>query len=157
MDSSSLVKRLDESPRETPGAEGNNYVSNDTQFAGGFAETVQGDQIGGTINNYGASLADIPRLITALCEQAQAFPAEHKDEALDVLDDLEVDIQKPEPDPSRIGRRLKRLAVIVTTVGALAGGAATFSGNLNTFTGNVLELTETLGIPVEQVQPSQSP
>ena len=74
-----------------------------------------------------------------------------------MLDDVEADIQKPEPDSGRIGRRLKRLAGIVTTVGALASGAATFSGDLNTFTGNVLELTETLGIPVEQVQPSQSP
>ena len=46
---------------------------------------------------------------------------------------------------------------MATTVGALAGGAATFSGNLNTFTGNVIELTETVGIPVEEVQPSQSP
>ena len=95
--------------------------------------------------------------MTALRNQAQAFPAEHKDEALDVLDDLEVDIHKPEPDPSRIGRRLKRLAAIATTVGPLAGGAATFSGDLNTFTGNVMELTEILGIPVEQVQPSQLP
>lgn len=42
-------------------------------------------------------------------------------------------------------------------VGALAGGAASFSGDLNTFTGNVIELTETLGIPIEQVQPSLSP
>ena len=70
---------------------------------------------------------------------------------------IEADIQKPEPDSGRIGRRLKRLAAIATTVGALAGGAATFSSDVNTFTGNVLELTETLGIPVEQVKPSQSP
>ena len=139
------------------GSQASKYNLSHAQFAGGFAETVRGDQIGGTINNYGASLDDITRLITALREQAQTFPAEHKDEALDVLDDLEADIQKPEPDPGRIGRRLKRLAAIATAMSALAGGAATFSGDLNTFTGNVLELTETLGIPVERVQPSQSP
>ena len=103
------------------------------------------------------SLDNITHLITTLREHAQAFPAENKDEALDVLKDLERDIQDPEPDPNRIGRRLKRLAAIATTVGALTGGAATFSGDLNTFTGNVLELTETFGIPLEQVQPSQSP
>ena len=133
------------------------YDLSHAQFSGGFIETNQGSQYGGTINNYGASLDDITRLITALRGQAQTFPAEHKDEALDVLKDLERDIQDPEPDTNRIGRRLKGLAAIATTVGALAGGAATFSGNLNTFTGNVMELTETLGIPVEQVQPSQLP
>ena len=133
------------------------YDLSHAQFAVGFAETLQRDQIGGTINNYGTSLDDITHLITTLREHAQAFPAENKDEALDVLKDLERDIQDPEPDPNRIGRRLKRLVAIATTVGALTGGAATFSGDLNTFTGNVLELTETFGIPLEQVQPSQSP
>ena len=63
---------------------------------------------------------------------------------------IEADIQKPEPDSGRIGRRLKRLAAIATTVGALAGGAATFSSDVNTFTGNVLELTETWGFPLSK-------
>lgn len=123
------------------------------QFAGGYAETVHGDQVGGTINNYDTSTSDIIRLITALRDQAQTFPSEYKDDVLMELEDLETDIQKRQPDQSRIGRRLKRLAAIVTTVGAITGGAANFSGDLNDFTGNVIELTETLGIPIEQVQP----
>ena len=130
---------------------GKNDLRN-AQFAGGYAENVQRDQVGGTINNYGASFNDITRLITTLRDQAQTFPSEHKDDVLMELEDLETDVQKPQPDQNRIGRRLKRLAAVATTIGAIAGGAATVSGDLNDFTGNVIELTETLGIPIEQVQ-----
>lgn len=119
------------------------------QFAGGYAETVQGNQIGGTINNYGASLSDITCLISTLRDQAQTFPVEHKDDVLMELEDLEGDIQKPQPDQNRIGRRLKRLAAVATTIGAITGGAANFSGDLNDFTSNVIELREMLGIPAE--------
>jgi hypothetical protein len=52
-----------------------------------------------------------------------------------------------------LGRLLKRLAAIATTVGTVAGGVATFSGNLNDFASNVLQLSETLGVPIERVQP----
>jgi hypothetical protein len=142
---------------DTVMSEASKYDMRGAQFAGGFAETVQGDQIGGIINNYGANLDEITRLLTALREQAQTFPAEHKDEALDLIEDLEADLQKPEPDPNRIGRRLKRLAAVATTVGTLTAGAVTFSGNINEFAGNVIELTETLGIPIEQVQPDKTP
>jgi hypothetical protein len=38
-----------------------------------------------------------------------------------------------------------------------ASSAATFTGNLNDFTGNVRQLTEPLGIPIEQVQPNSIP
>ncbi|MEM8809927.1 MAG: pentapeptide repeat-containing protein, partial [Cyanobacteria bacterium P01_G01_bin.38] len=71
------------------------YNLSNAQFAGGFAETVQGDQIGGTINNYGAKLDDITQLITSLRELAQSFPAEQKDDALMELDDIEADVNKP--------------------------------------------------------------
>lgn len=128
------------------------YDLRGAQFAGGFAEVVKGNQYGGTINNHGANLDEITRLLTTLREQVQTFPSGHKEEALDLIDDLEADLQKSEPDPDRIGRRLKRLAAVATTVGTLTAGAVSFSGNLNEFTGNVVELTETLGIPIEQVQ-----
>jgi hypothetical protein len=54
-----------------------------------------------------------------------------------------------------MGRKLKRFAEIATTIGLLTAGAVTFSGNLNEVVGNVIELTETLGISIEQVQPNQ--
>ncbi|MEP0908895.1 pentapeptide repeat-containing protein [Leptolyngbya subtilissima ST-M1] len=135
--------------------EGPKYNLQGAQFAGGFAETVEGNQIGGVINNYGASLEEITDLIAALREQVQTFPPEQKDNALDLIDDIETDLKKPEPDPGRLGRKLKQLAAAGTAAVTIAGGAATFSGNLNDFTGNVLDLTNKLGVPIELVQPSQ--
>lgn len=82
---------------------------------------------------------------------------EQKDDTLDILDDLESDLKKSEPDRDRIRRRLKRLTVISATVATIAGSAATFSGNLNDFTSNIVELTEALGIPIEHVQPKPLP
>ncbi len=40
-------------------------------------------------------------------------------------------------------------------VGNITSGAVTFSGDLNSFANNLTELTQTLGIPVEQVQTPQ--
>jgi hypothetical protein len=156
-----LDRRLDRRDRSLEEAlrmatdQGPKYNLQGAQFAGGFAETVQGNQIGGVINNYGQKTEDIIRLLTSLREQAQVLPTEHKEEALDLLDDIEIDLKKPKPNTSRMGRKLKRFAEIATTIGILTAGAVTFSGNLNEVIGNVIELTEVLGIPIEQVQPNQ--
>ena len=148
------------------------YDLRGSQFAGGFAETVQGDQVGGTVQNfhgpvgnvagtnYGSMTAyinqnadDISRLLTALRETAQQFPEAQKDEALMELDDLEADLKAPEKrEPKRIGKRLQRLIAAGTAAASVAGGAATFSGNINEFTGNVLELAEKVGLSRDAVQ-----
>ncbi|MEM9136595.1 MAG: pentapeptide repeat-containing protein [Cyanobacteria bacterium P01_F01_bin.42] len=135
------------------------YDLSNAQFAGGFAETVQGDQIGGTINNYGPSTTDLTRLLAALRDQAQTFPTDQRDEANDALDLLERDLKEEQPDQARIGRRLKKLVTLGAAIGTIASGAAAVSGDVSTFTGNVIELTEKLGIPIEQVQlpPSGTP
>ncbi|MEM9090459.1 MAG: pentapeptide repeat-containing protein [Cyanobacteria bacterium P01_F01_bin.53] len=56
------------------------YNLSNAQFAGGFAETVEGDQVGGTINNQAAekpSLAEAAAEIQALLKQLeQTSPAE---------------------------------------------------------------------------------
>ncbi|MEM9090461.1 MAG: pentapeptide repeat-containing protein [Cyanobacteria bacterium P01_F01_bin.53] len=122
------------------------------QFGGGFIETNQGTQSGGTINNYGSNAEDITRLLAALRDQAQTFPTDQQDEANDALDLLERDLKEEQPDQGRIGRRLKKLVALGVAIGTIASGAAAVSGDVSTFTGNVIELTEKLGIPVEQVQ-----
>lgn len=134
----------------------NNYYFNNNQI-GSFAEKVQGNLEGSIINNYGPSTEDITRLLTALREQANTFPIEQKDDALDALEAMQDDLAKPEPDQGRIGRHLKKLRRVAIILGAIASGAATVSGDLTTFTNNVNELTEKLGIPIEQVQPNQIP
>jgi hypothetical protein len=149
------------------------YDLRGASFAGGFVETVHGDQIGsisqtfygpvGNVagTNYGTMTAyinqnsdDISRLLTALRKMAQQFPPEQQDEALMELDNLEADLKNPEKrEPKRIGKRLQRLIAAGTAAATIAGGAATFSGNLNEFTSNVLELAEKVGLSQDVVQP----
>ncbi|MEM9136500.1 MAG: pentapeptide repeat-containing protein [Cyanobacteria bacterium P01_F01_bin.42] len=62
------------------GSSASKYDMRGAQFAGGFAETVQGDQVGGTINNQAAetpSLTEAAAEIQALLKQLeQTAPAE---------------------------------------------------------------------------------
>jgi uncharacterized protein YjbI with pentapeptide repeats len=135
-----------------------------------LAEKQMGDQhfhgpVGNVANtNHGTMTAyihqnsqAIHQLVSTLREQAQAFPTEQRDEVLIELDDIESDLKTPErQDPKRLGMRLKRLVAAGTAAAAIAGGAATFSGNLNTFTDNVLELGEKIGLPRDAIQPDQA-
>ncbi|MBD2107594.1 pentapeptide repeat-containing protein [Nodosilinea sp. FACHB-13] len=130
------------------------YDMRGAQFAGGFAETVHGNNVGGIINNYGQNADDVVRLITSLRQLSEAFPEEQKADVLMELDDLESDLSKPEKqEPKRIGKRLQRLMAAGTAAATLAGGAATFSGNVNEFTENVFELGERIGLTREVMQP----
>ena len=123
------------------------------QFAGGFAETVRGNQVGGIINNYGQTADDIVRLLASLRTLSQTFPSEPKEEALMALDDLEADLSEPtKQEPKRIGKRLQRLMAAGAAAMAIAGGAATVSGDINEFTENVLELGEKMGLAREDIQ-----
>lgn len=148
------------------------YDLRGAQFAGGFAETVQGNQVGGAVQNFhdlvgnvastntGTMTAyisqnrdDINQLLKVLRETAQQFPEAQKDEALMELDDLEADLKAPEKqEPKRIGKRLQRLLAAGTVAMTIASGAAAFSGNLSEFTGNVLELAEKVGLSRDAVQ-----
>ncbi|MBE9068719.1 pentapeptide repeat-containing protein [Leptolyngbya cf. ectocarpi LEGE 11479] len=158
--SANLMKITEMLAASPPMSEGNKYDLRGAQFGGGYvAGNVEGNQYGGVINNYGSNAEDITRLLTALRDQAQTFPTDQKDDANDTLDDLERDLADEQPDQGRIGRRLKRLVALGAAIGTIASGAAAVSGDVSTFTGNVIELTQQLGIPIEQVQlpPSGTP
>ena len=129
--------------------QGPKYDLRGAQFAGGMAETVQGDQVGGIINNYGTKVEEVIRLLAALRQQAQSFPAEHKVEVLDTIDDLASDIQKPTPDSKKIGRRLSRLAAIAASVGLITGGVAEVSEDVKNFTENVIEIAEIVEVSID--------
>ena len=151
--SANLMKITEMLAARPPMSEGNKYDLRGAQFGGGYvAGNVEGNQYGGTINNYGANTEDITRLLTTLRDQVQTFPTDQKDDANDALDLLERDLKEEQPDQGRISRRLKKLIALGAAIGTIASGAATVSGDVSTFTGNVIELTEQLGIPVEQVQ-----
>ena len=139
------------------------YDLRGARFNGGFAENVEGDQISKEVtnhqifngpvgnsavnnygnmsaiqNNYGSNAEEITRLLSQLREKSQSFPNEQKDDALDLLDDLEGDLSKAEPDQGRIGRRLKKLIEIAAT---LTIGSAAFSADL-------AQLATNLNIPL---------
>ena len=155
--SANLMKITELLAARPPMTEETTFNLQGANVAGAIAKNIDGKVSGGTINIYGPKIDDINRLITALRESAQSFPTEQKDDVLLELDALKANIHKPQPDPKCIGRRLKRLAAIATMVGTIATGTATFSGDLNNFASNVIELTETLGIPIKQVQLDQIP
>ncbi len=116
---------------------------------GNVAGTNQG-QMTAYINQNNEAIS---QLITTLRASAQAFPSEQKDDVLMELDDLERDLSKPEKqEPKRIGKRLQRILAAGTAAATLAGGAATFTGDLNEFTQNVLELGNKIGLDRGAIQ-----
>jgi uncharacterized protein YjbI with pentapeptide repeats len=139
-------------------ADKQNNVFIGNKFGGGFA-AEGGLQIGGKLTDKSLNInnsEDISHIIASLRDVAQSFPEQQKNDVLGELEDLEHDLKTPEnQNPERVGRRLKRLLVTGTALATLASGAASFSGDINKFTGNVLELTKKLGLPVELIQPDK--
>lgn len=134
-----VLREIIQTLRENQGPK---YDFRGAQFAGGFAETVYGNQGGGTINNYGQSTITVSGLIRALREAAQSFPEDPQEEALMELDDLESDLAAEPPNLKRVGRRLQRLIA----AGQAAGGAAMFSST-------VLQLAEQVGVDKNAIRP----
>ncbi|PSN16168.1 hypothetical protein C7293_03880 [filamentous cyanobacterium CCT1] len=117
---------------------------------GNVAGTNQG-QMTAYINQNNEAIS---QLIAALRASAHTFPTAQKDDVLMELDDLEGDLSKPEKqEPKRIGKRLQRLLAAGTAAATLAGGAATFAGDVNDFTANVLDLGEKIGLSRDAIQP----
>lgn len=118
--------------------------------------TVEGAQIG-TQYNYGSNTEDIVRLISALHEQVQTFPVGQRREAAELLEGVRSDLSESKPDQGRIRQRLKQIAAIAAAVGVTVSGMAAFTQDLNDFSRNFVDLTKTIGIPIEQVVPEQLP
>ena len=117
--------------------------------------TVEGSQVG-TQYNYGSNTEDIARLLSALQKQVQTFPSEQRKEATELLEGVRSDLAEPKPQKTRIAQRLKQIAALAAAVGATASCMAAFTGDLNDFSRNFIDLTETIGIPTEQIAPKQS-
>ena len=128
------------------------YDFSTAQFSGGFAEVVQGNQVGGIIVNEYSQLDNYTKLLSNIRQQAETFPGEHREHALKVINNLDVDIREPEPSSRKIVEKVKQLLAIASAVSVFVGSAAAFSGDLNDFTNNVIELTQTIGISMEQIQ-----
>ncbi len=122
---------------------------------GNVANTNSG-HMSSTQNIYDSRVNDISQVMSTLRSQAQSFPIRYRNDLLDTINDLEIDVSQPVSEPDRIGRRMKRLIAIASTMSAIAGGAATFSGDIKDFTSNINALAENIGIPIEQIQPSET-
>lgn len=118
--------------------------------------TVEGTQIG-TQYNYGSSVEDIVRLLSALQEQVQTFPSKQREEAVELIEDVRADLSAPKLETSRIRQRLKQLATIAAAAGIAMSGLSDFTEDLNDFSRSFVNLTETIGIPIEQVLPNRLP
>ncbi len=119
------------------------------------AGVVEGDQIG-TQNN--KNIDEINSLIGSLREIIERFPEEQREDAEVEINALEAEIieQKKQDPKEFFGRRLKKLVGAGTAAAVtIASGGAAFTGDLNTFTDNVLELGEKLGVPIELIQTEQ--
>lgn len=127
--------------------QGPKYNFQGAQFAGGFAEIVQGDQNGGTINNYGSNTDDIVRLLSSLDKLSQTFPEAQQQQVQVHLEDLATDLKQPEKCSSvRLTTRIANLFGVLILLG---GGIATATD----FANNVLELSEKLNVPTQEFQP----
>ena len=136
--------------------QGPTYNFQGAKFGGGFA-TEGASQSGGVLNDYSVSIAqninDIESLIASIKDIINYFPEQQQIEAKIELSDLETDIKTPEKhDVNRFKKRLKGLLAAGTAAATIAGGAVTFSDNLNQFTDNVLILGEKLGITSEEIR-----
>lgn len=137
----------------TNSQQGSKYNLRGAFIAGGIAETVHGDQKGGIINNYGISTSEVVCLIASLRDQVQSFPSDYKNEAIDVLYEVERETKEPQPSKGRLARKVAKLLAIATAIAGISTQTATFSGNISEFTNDIRDLAKMLDVSTEQIQP----
>lgn len=90
--------------------------------------TVQGDAIAGnkTVN---PNTAELLQLITSLRQTAATFPKEIQEELTIDLDDVELELKKPEADrnPTKLKKRLLALATAGTLIATPIAGITNFA------------------------------
>lgn len=124
-------------------------------FHGGFAETVNGSQIGSINNNYGATTDEIVLLISSLRNQSRLLPETHREQAFEIIDNINTEVTSPKPDRKRISSFLKGFVELLLVAGVAAGGLSDFTGDLTKIKENITGLTEIYEIPVEDVRPER--
>ncbi|MEH2096112.1 COR domain-containing protein, partial [Nostoc sp.] len=92
----------------------------------------------------GASVAELMQLIGNLRQTAAQFPPETHDDIIIDIDDVEVEIQKPEKERN-LPKLKKRLVALLTAATVVAAPIA----SMTDFTNNVLEIGSKLGIELK--------
>lgn len=107
----------------------NEVKDNATQQASNFTQTS------------GASVAELMQIISAMRQTAAQFPQEIREDVTIDIDDVEIEIQKPEKERS-LPKLKKRLLALLTAATVIAAPIA----GMTDFTNNVLEIGNKLGI-----------
>ncbi|PSF34961.1 hypothetical protein C7H19_18325 [Aphanothece hegewaldii CCALA 016] len=122
---------------------------NDLQGANivNFANQVQDNaqQVASDFSqNINQNINEITRLITSLRQMAQNFPQLQREEAIVHLDDLQEDIATPKKQ--KLQRIRTRIVALLTIASVIAGTAD--------FANNVLELSQKLGLQIDDIKPN---
>jgi hypothetical protein len=109
---------------------------------------VAQNQAQATVNNLnqtsGASVAELMQLINNLRQTAAQFPPETHDDIIIDIDDVEVEIQKPEKE-----RNLPKLKKCLVALLAATTLVAAPIASMTDFTNNVMEIGSKLGIELK--------
>ncbi|OCQ97014.1 GTP-binding protein [Nostoc sp. MBR 210] len=92
----------------------------------------------------GANITEILQLISNLRQTAAQFPPDIRDDITIDIDDVEAEIQKPEPERS-LPKLRKRLIALLTAASLIAAPIA----GITDFTNNVLEIGDKLGVELQ--------
>jgi len=103
-------------------------------------DKVMRDKIGTQFNN-GASVAELLQIISTMRQTASQFPQEVREDIIIDIDDVEIEIQKPEKERS-LPKLKKRLLALLTTATVIATPIA----GMTDFANNVMEIGSKLGV-----------
>ena len=103
-------------------------------------DKVMRDKIGTQFNN-GASVAELLQIISTMRQTASQFPQEVREDIIIDIDDVEIEIQKPEKERS-LPKLKKRLLALLTTATVVAAPIA----GMTDFANNVMEIGSKLGV-----------
>jgi len=103
-------------------------------------DKVMRDKIGTQFNN-GASVAELLQIISTMRQTASQFPQEVREDIIIDIDDVEIEIQKPEKERS-LPKLKKRLLALLTTATVIATPIAGMTDIAN----NVMEIGSKLGV-----------
>ncbi|MEH1907399.1 MAG: DUF4926 domain-containing protein [Nostoc sp.] len=121
---------------------------NENDFNEATIGFVAQNQAQATVSNLnqtsGASVAELMQLIGNLRQTAAQFPRETHDDIIIDIDDVEVEIQKPEKERN-LPKLQKRLVALLTAATVVAAPIASMTG----FTKDVMEIGSKLGIELK--------
>ena len=121
-------------------------TNNNNQGAniGSLVNKVQ-DKAQVTVSNFtqtsGASVAELLQIISNLRQTAAQFPQEIREDVTIDIDDVEIEIQKPEPERN-LPKLKKRLLALLAAVSFVATPIA----GMTDFANNVMDIGNKLGI-----------